>query len=161
MCETGSFIASEPAPAYRTNSYADVMTFLHSMPITRKVKREVAMRLVKEVSEPALADAFDKLDEIAQLSDGWAGVGSYAVSRQVINNLKSVLLISEDEDWQDWLIGPDVNATVGLQSKKNRAMISIGREEYSYYVVKQGERIAGSHVPFSPESFLETMRRIV
>ena len=72
--------ASEPAAAYGTNSYVDVMNFLHSMPISRNVKRQVAIRLVKEVSEPALADAFDKLDELSRLPEDWDGEGALPIS---------------------------------------------------------------------------------
>ncbi len=146
--------------AYSTNSYADVMCLLHTMPITPEVKERVGRRLVKEVSEPALANAFVKIDELSKLEDGWAGDGSYAISRKVLDNLKRVLLISENEDWADWMIGPDVNATIGLQSKKNRAMISLGADEYSYFVRKNGNRIGDSHIKFTPESFLNLMHEI-
>ena len=98
MSENHPQIASEPAPAYGTNSYMDVMTFLHSMPMTHTVKEQVACRLTLEVTEPALAKAFDKINEMELLKDGWAGDGSYAVSRRVLNNLKSVLLISDNAD---------------------------------------------------------------
>ena len=161
MSETTPHIVSEPASSYGTNSYMSVMTFLHSMPMTRNVKEQVAHRLTLEVTEPALSKAFDKISEMELLKDGWAGDGSYAVSRRVLNNLKSVLLISDNADWTDWMIGPDVNATVGLQSKKHRALISLGAEEFSYYVVIMGEEIAASHVPFAPDVFLKTMRHIV
>ena len=160
MSDIGANTVNEPAPAYGTNSYMAVMNYLHSMPISRKVKEQVAYRLVKEVSEPALSEAFDKIDEMSLLKDGWAGEGSYAVSRRVLNNLRSVLLISDNEDWTDWMMGPDVNATVGLQSKTHRALMSLGAEEFSYYVEIQGKEIADSHVTFVPETFLRTMRQI-
>ena len=160
MSENHPQIASEPAPAYGTNSYMDVMTFLHSMPMTHTVKEQVACRLTLEVTEPALAKAFDKINEMELLKDGWAGDGSYAVSRRVLNNLKSVLLISDNADWTNWMIGPDVNATVGLQSKEHRALISLGEEEFSYYVVIKGEEKTASHVPFTPDVFLNTTRQI-
>ncbi|MBO7139413.1 MAG: hypothetical protein J6W19_02395 [Prevotella sp.] len=152
--------ANEPMIAYGANSYADVMCLLYTMPITPEVKERVGRRLVKEVSEPALANAFAKIDELGKLEDGWAGDGSYAISKRVLNNLKRVLLISENDDWTEWMIGPDVNATVGLQSKKNRAIISLGTDEYSYYVRKNGKRMGNSHIKFTPESFLNVMHEI-
>ena len=160
MEENSQFTVKEPVAAYGTNSYMDVMNILHSMPITRQVKEQVAHRLVLEVTEPALSAAFDKIEEMGRLQDGWAGDGSYAVSRSVLNNLKSVLLISDNKDWEDWMMGPDVNATIGLQSKSHRALISLGAKEFSYYVLIQGKKVAESHVPFTPEVFLKTMREI-
>jgi hypothetical protein len=160
MEEDGQITVNEPVAAYGTNSYMDVMNMLHSMPITRQVKEQVAHRLVQEVTEPALSAAFDKIEEMGSLQDGWAGDGSYAVSRRVLNNLKSVLLISDNKDWENWMMGPDVNATIGLQSRSHRALISLGAKEFSYYVLMQGKKISGSHVPFNPEIFLKTMREI-
>lgn len=160
MEQDNANMAQEPMAAYGTNTYASVMYLLHTMSMSPEVKERVGRRLVKEVSEPALAKAFARLEELSKLEDGWAGDGSFAVSRKVLNNLRSVLLISENDDWTEWLIGPDVNATIGLQSMKNRAMISLGAEEYSYYVRKGGKRMGGSHIKFEPESFLDLMQKI-
>ena len=145
---------------YGTNSYMDVMNLIHSMPITRKVKRQVAIRLVQEVSEPALADAFDRLDELSHLSDDWDGEGALKISPRVMKNMKDVLLISNNEDWENWMFGPEANATIGLQSKQSRACVSLGAKEFSYYVRKDGERKAASHVDFSPSVFLDILREI-
>ena len=160
MEQCNTTVANEPNVAYGVNSYADVMYLLYTMPITAEVKEQVGRRLVREASEPALAKVFATIDELSKLEDGWAGNGSYAISKKVINNLKRVLLISENEDWTDWLIGPDVNATIGLQSKTNRAMISLGADEYSYFVRKNGKRVGDSHIKFTPESFLNVMHEI-
>ena len=89
--------------------------------------RTVLSRLLYEqqvATEVNLSKAFDRLDHLATLEDGWAGKGSYAVSPQVLSNLRSVLFISEDADWCDWMIGPDANATLSLQSKKTGGSIS-------------------------------------
>ena len=146
--------------AYRRYSYAEVMAYIHSIPLTPEVKANVGRRLVQEVTEPALAKAFAKIDELAKLRNGWAGKGSYAISPVVLKNLKQVLLISENDDWTEWTISPDVNATVGLQSKTTQALISLGTTEFSYYTVKGGLEQGDSHVAFSPEAFLNVMRQI-
>lgn len=150
----------EPAVAYGVNSYAEVMYLIHTMNITPEVKERVGRRLVVEVTGKYLSKAFARLDHLAQLKRDWDGHGALPISPCVLNNVKSVLSISDDEDWKDWLIGPDSNATLGLQSKATRAAISIGKEEYSYYARINGKRYGESHVNFSPEAFLETMRQL-
>ena len=160
MENTTPNITTEPVPSYGTNSYQDVMNFLHSMPISRKVKRQVAIRLVQEVSEPALADAFDRLDELSQLPSDWDGEGALPISPRVIKNMKDALLISNNEDWENWMIGPEVNACIGLQSRQSKACVSLGSNEFSYYVRKDGQRIAASHVEFTPSIFIDTLREI-
>lgn len=145
---------------YRGNSYAEIMAYLYSIPITPEVKETVGRRLVKEVTEPALSKAFAQIDEIAKLRNGWAGKGSYAISPAVLKNLKQVLLISDNADWTEWTISPDVNATVGLQSKTSQALMSLGIKEFSYYSDKDGQERGESHIDFSPETFLNVMRQI-
>ena len=71
------------------------------------------------------------------------------------------LLISDDEDWKCWMISPAPNGTLGLQSKRHIASISVGEEEYSFYSCKDSKEDWGNHVKFTPERFLETMRQIV
>ena len=142
------------------NTYADVMSYLYSMPLTPEVKENVGRRLVQEVTEPALAEAFAQIDQMTKLRNGWAGKGSYAVSPTVLKNLKQVLLISDNDDWADWTISPDVNATVGLQSKNGFSLMSLGASEFSYFSDKDGGERGESHVPFTAEAFLDIMRQI-
>lgn len=153
-------IVQDPIGAYGTNSYADVMSFLHTMRISPEVKEQVGRRLVLEVTSKNLAKAYARLDYLATLEKNWDGEGALPISRQVLNNVKSVLLISGDEDWKEWMIGPEPNSTLGLQSKATDACISIGSNEYSFYAEIGGKEYHGNHVEFTPSAFLDTMREI-
>lgn len=150
----------EPVAAIPMTSYYDAMTMIHTMHLSREDKTRVAHRLTVEVTAPHLAKTFDRLEHLSTLQKGWAGEGSLPVSRRVIANLRKVLLISNDEDWERWLIAPDVNATLTLQSKNSDGTISVGAEEYSYYAEKDGLKWRASHVPFTPEALLQTMHTI-
>ena len=153
-------IASEPVAAYRTNSYAEVMTYLHSIRITPEVKESVARRLLVEVTEPYLAKSFARLDELSQLKADWDGRGAKKPSYLVIQNLRDVLLISDNADWEYWMISPDTNGALGLQSKRGVASISVGDREFSYYSETKNGEEGKSHVMFTPERLLSIMRKI-
>lgn len=157
--EDNAITAQEPATVHGTNSYKDIMMMLYSMPITKEVKRHVGLRLVEETTKSHLAEAFDRIYHLSQLENDWDGHGALPISRVVLNNLRSVLLISDDEDWEDWMISPDVNATVCLYSPKTKASISLGATEYSYFARIDGKRHGESHVKYSPQSFLQLMRK--
>lgn len=101
-----------------------------------------------------------RLRQLSTLLENWDGEGALPISRRVLNNITEVLSISSDSDWENWLIGADTNATLGLQSKATDACVSIGEEEYSYYAEINGGEFHGNHVYFSPPSFLDIMRRI-
>ena len=153
-------VANEPVMTYGKNSYADVMLYLHNTGISREVKEKVGHRLVFEISALYLSKAFDRLDYLATLKEDWDGEGALPISRQVLDNLRRVLFISDDNDWKEWMIGPETNGTLGLQNSVSDACISIGENEYSYYAEIDGKELHGNHLAFSPSSFLETMRLI-
>ena len=153
---------NEPAVAYGTNSYADVMMTLYSIPMTREVKRHVGLRLIEETATDSnLAKAFERLDYMAKLEDNWDGYGARRISSHVLDNLRKVLLISNNEDWKYWMISPSANGSLTLQSKCHVASISIGDKEFSYYCLKDDQEEGESHVEFSTLSLLEIMRRII
>ena len=75
--------------------------------------------------------------------------------------MKGLLSVSDDDDWAEWIISPSPNGTLTLQSKKAISSISIGEYEYSYYHKSAaGQRLGESHLPFSPASLLDVMRKI-
>lgn len=152
--------AAEPVMNYRMTSYNDAMAMIHTMHLSREDKERVGRRLVIETTEANLSKAFDTLEHLSTLQKGWDGYGALPISKNVLNNLRSVLLISDDADWDKWLISPDGNATVMLQSGKRRASISVGANEFSYYLKFDGKRTGESHVAFSAPKFLFVMREL-
>ena len=151
---------SEPAVAYPMTSYVDAMAMIHTMHLSREDKERVGRRLVIETTEANLSNAFETLEHLSTLQYGWDGDGALPISRKVLNNLRNVLLISDDADWSKWMISPDGNATIMLQSSKRRASISVGAEEFSYYLKVDGKREGESHVDFSAPKFLSIMREL-
>lgn len=93
-------------------------------------KKKVANRQMLEVNGSNFSRIFERLDYLASLSNNWDGYGALPVSRKVIGNIKAILLISDDEDWLDWLIGAEPNATIAIQAKTKVASISIGNKEF-------------------------------
>lgn len=154
-------MAAEPAVAYATPTYYDVMGYLHRIRLTPAVKESVARRLMAEVTNPDLAKTFERLDHLSQLQSGWDGRGARKISYAVIDHLRDVLLISDNEDWKYRMISPAPNGSLSLQSKRHIASISVGDMEYSYYSSTGDAEEGESHLKFTPDSFLNVMRRIV
>ena len=161
MEDNAAVMAQEPVVARPMTSYSDVMGFLHSIRISEEVKRSVAQRLMEEVTGKNLSKAFARLDHLCQLKDDWDGYGGRRISYQVIDNLRQVLLISDDKDWENWMISPEPSGTLALQSKEHIASISVGDEEFSYYSSRRDKEDWADDVKFEPNTFLDVMRRIV
>jgi len=111
-------------------------------------------------SNEHIANAFKKIEHLATLSHNWDGYGALPISDKVIRNLQSVLSLSENEDWKDWIISPESNATLCLESLETEATISIGDHEFSYFGMNNGKRISKSHEVFTPKAVLGTMRML-
>ena len=158
---TPADMVSEPVMARPMTSYSDVMGYLHRIRISPEVKESVGRRLVVETTEPNLAKAFARLDHLSELKNDWDGYGAEKISYYVLENLREVLLISDNEDWQYWMISPAPNGTLTLQSKQNMSAISIGDKEFSFYSSTDKGEEGDSHQPFKPSSVLNIMRRIV
>ena len=154
-------VASEPAAPAKPVSYAEVMHYLHSIHIMREDKERIAKRLTLEVTQPALANAYERLSHLSLLKKDWDGHGALPISHHVINNIRQVLMLSDNSDWERWMISPDVNATICLYAPNTKASISLGSREFSYYARKNGERLGDSHVVFTPEGLLNVMRKLV
>ena len=112
-----------------------------------------------KVTEPYLSKAFERIDHLSLLKDDWDGYGAKKISNYVLRNLRDVLLISDNDDWENWMISPAPDGTLTLQSKCHTSSISVGDKEFSYYTTGDMEDW-GDNVTFTPYSFLEVMRKI-
>ena len=157
---TANTIPWSPTVA-RTGTYADVMTYLHGIDMPREVKKSVGKQLLFEAENENKAKALDRLDYLSTLKEDWDGYGAAPVSAVVIENLKNTIKISRDDDWESWMISPETNGALCLQSKRHSASISIGSSEFSYYSFTPESEIGESHIPFTIKQLLNIMRKIV
>ena len=160
MEDNRTTMVSEPVAAYPMTSYNDVMSYLPSIRIAPEVKASVGRRLLVEVTEPYLSKAFDRIDHLSLLNDDWDGYGAKKISYHVLRNLRDVLLISDNDDWENWMISPAPDGTLALQSKCHTSSISVGDKEFSYYSATDDMEDWGDNVTFTPSSFLEVMRTL-
>ncbi len=153
MAYTGNI--SSPSP-----SYDDVMTYLHSVNLSNDVMERVGQRLIVEYGKNNISKAYRRLNDLSKLTEGWDGHGAYRVVPEVVENVKAIIDLSEDDRWADWLIFPSPQGSLMLQSKRNRASISVGADEFSYYALVDGKRMSGDHIVFDASLVEFLMRRI-
>ena len=118
----------------------------------------------KERTEQSLSgDAlrlWNRTEELSSLQPGWDGVDSLPMERKTVRNMQRLLKAGISSDFKNWVIFPDDNGTLLLQSKDGNASISIGNNSYSYVFVRDGKVTSGESVRFSPSSVLSTLRSI-
>lgn len=144
----------------RLYTFADVMTYLHGINISREDKKSVGRQLIFEAENENKAKVLNRLEHLSTLAYDWDGYGALPISNAVIDNLKKTVDSSRDEDWAVWMISPTPNGTLTLQSKRHTASISIGDEEFSYYSCINNTEMWADNVKFAISSFLKIMRQI-
>ena len=98
--------------------------------------------------------------ELAALTTGWDGAQALPMEKKALQNMQRLIKAGESEDFQQWVLFPDDNGTILMQSKDGKASISIGNSSYSYVCTKDGKIDAGQNVKFSAASALKTLRAL-
>ena len=87
-----------------------------------------------------------------------AGISGAAAQSLSISDFS--IKAGESKDFQQWVLFPDDNGTILMQSKDGKASISIGNNSYSFVCTKDGKVDAGQDVKFSAASALKTLRAL-
>ena len=97
---------------------------------------------------------------LSNLQAGWDGAGARPMHKKVVQNVQRVIKAGISSDFQNWVLFPDDNGTLLMQSKDGMASISIGNNSYSFVCTQDGKIKAGESVKFSPMAVLNTIRTI-
>ena len=98
--------------------------------------------------------------ELAELTVGWDGAQALPMEKKALQNMQRLIKAGESTDFRQWVLFPDDNGTILMQSKDGKASISIGNNSYSFVCTKEGKFNAGQNVKFSTASALKTLRSL-
>ncbi len=103
---------------------------------------------------------WNRTAELAALTAGWDGAQALPMEKKVLQNMQRLIKAGKSTDFQQWVLFPDDNGTILMQSKDGKASISIGNNSYSFVCTKDGKADAGQNVKFSAASALKTLRAL-
>lgn len=101
-----------------------------------------------------------RTEELATLPPGWDGAEAMPMQKKAVKNVQRLIKAGISSDFKDWVLFPDDNGTLLMQSKDGNASISIGNNSYSYVCVKEGAVKASESTKFTPTSVLKTIRTV-
>ncbi len=119
--------------------------------ITKKESKELTL------SGDALR-LWNRTIELSNLQTGWDGADAQPMQEKALQNMQRVIKAGISPDFKDWVLFPDDNGTLLLQSKDGTASISIGNSTYSFVCVKDGNVQSGEALRFTPMAVLRTIR---
>lgn len=99
-----------------------------------------------------------RTEELATLPAGWDGAEAMPMEKKAVQNVQRLIKAGLSSDFKDWVLFPDDNGTLLMQSKDGTASISIGNNSYSFVSMKEGTVKAGELIKFTPASVLRVMR---
>lgn len=103
---------------------------------------------------------WNRTAELAALTKGWDGASAMPVEKKVVQNMQRLIRTGESSDFSGWVLFPDDNGTLLMQSKDGMASISIGKSSFSFVYTKNGKVNAGENIRFSAIKALKTLRDI-
>ena len=103
---------------------------------------------------------WNRVEELSSLKAGWDGAEAIPMNKKAVQNMKRVIKTGISADFKEWVVFPDDNGTLLMQSKDGSASISIGNNHYSFVYTTNGQVKSGEAVKFSPSSVLSTIRDI-
>ena len=97
---------------------------------------------------------------LSKLYKGWDGADASPIENKTIANMQNVLKKCSETDFSGWVLFPDDNGTLLLQSQDKNASISLGNNLFSFVCQKGNDIISGENVRFSVTSFLNVIKSI-
>lgn len=97
---------------------------------------------------------------LSKLYKGWDGADALPIENKTIANMQNVLKKCSETDFSGWVLFPDDNGTLLLQSQDKNASISLGNNLFSFVCQKGNDIISGENVRFSVTSFLNVIKSI-
>ena len=103
---------------------------------------------------------WNRTNVLSKLYKGWDGADASPIENKTIVNMQNVLKKCSETDFSGWVLFPDDNGTLLLQSQDKNASISLGNNLFSYVCQKGNDIISGENVRFSVTSFLNVIKSI-
>ena len=101
-----------------------------------------------------------RLSDFQEYEEGWDDADALPLNRSVVKNFKEVLEQSTDNVLEGWTIFPAANGTLLLEYKPIEGGINIGKDDFSYYCLKNGNVEGKNKQPFTPTAIINTMKLI-
>lgn len=85
-------------------------------------------------------ELLNRLDELSKLPDGWDGEGSLALSRNIVDFVKRIILLATDTSLQNWVAFPDARGCIYLDytEDNNIAGVTITNHQVVAFIKRDG-----------------------
>ena len=82
----------------------------------------------------------NRLDELSKLPDGWDGEGSLALSRNIVDFVKRIILLAADSSLQDWVAFPVARGYIYLDFREdnNIAGVTVTEHQVVAFIKRDG-----------------------
>ena len=129
------------------------------LPLSNDNKKWLADKLYEDIkADNKIAMMSQRLDSLTELRQGWDGNNALPIDQRTYSNMQAVLLCCHDEDVEQWLLFPDIDGSLylDLKSDKADAGIILSSNAFSFFTDDHAEK----DIPFSTDVFMKVLRSI-
>ena len=140
--------------------FREIKPWLDSEAILRKIIASVRELVAVPSKGVFYTKLLEKLSDYQEYEYDWDGDGALPLNSQTVKNFKAVLKQCDDDNLANWSIFPSANGTLLFQYNNKKSGINIGKSDFSYYEIADGNVKGENSLPFSPEKVVECMKKI-
>lgn len=134
----------------------NLWNYIQTLPLTEQNRQWLAGKLLdgKPMRRVGNKRVFqERLEMLSELQDNWDDEGALPIDKNVVGNVRALLELLDDWMLVDWNLFPAINGTLTFQHSSLDAVLSIGKNDYSFVYSDEGTVVdCVECAPFSLEA---------
>ena len=124
--------------------------------------REQTSAIVTPTVSKQHRELLQRIDDLAQLADGWDGTDSKAIDQRSVKNLRRALNRATASQLDGWVLFPEAHGYLYFDytGKNGSAGITMMPDHLVYFIEKNGKIQKSNGIAFTPSNFLSILNRV-
>lgn len=147
-----------------TAALNNLWRYIETLPLTSQNRQWLVDKLLSignSTNDFHRGELYERLKTLSELPDDWDDEGALPIFPLVIHHSQSLIDAASDEYLAHWNLFPAINGTLTFQHENKDAMLSIGKEDFSFVFASDGRIVkAIDNAPFSVRQILELIKMV-
>lgn len=147
-----------------TGALNNLWHYIETLPLTSQNRQWLVDKLLSSkgaIKKQNYDILCERLDSLSKLPADWDDEGASAMDPSAVSNAKALLDAATEVELSSWNLFPAINGTLTFQHENVDALLSIGRDDYSFVYASDGAIIkAVDNAPFSVQEVLNLLKLV-
>lgn len=147
-----------------TGALNNLWHYIETLPLTSQNRQWLVDKLLSSketIKRQNYEMLCERLNSLSKLPVDWDDEGASAIAPSAISNAQALLEAATEVELSSWNLFPAINGTLTFQHENVDALLSIGRDDYSFVYASDGVIIkAVDSAPFSVNEVLDLLKLV-